>query len=80
MQEEHVYQNLQENTDSLSAVPTYVRGLFDMKCVLFIILKRTNDQINFTSLQSIIRGLIYITSVCESTSEMRHGRLIWVYL
>ena len=46
-----------------------------MHCVLILKeLTQNHGQINFTSLQSIFRGCKFITSVCESTSGIRHGR------
>ena len=55
-----------------------IRGLFDMYCVLYDISKAfdSNSQMDFTSLQSILRDLKNTISFSDSISEMRHGTLI----
>lgn len=55
----------------------YLRGLFEMLCVLYDISKSfdSKSEMNITPLQSILLSLKYIISISEYLSKMRHGTL-----
>ena len=57
-----------------STQPSGIRGLFDMLCVVSIILKEPTQMVKLT-LHPRGWKYMYITSVCESTSGWRHRRL-----
>ena len=54
-----------------------------MKCQTLFSGKNKKNIINLPSTENahrVVKVKVFSISVCESTSEMHHGRLIWVYL